>query len=70
MASSRFPGSILKALSLDFGGFWDHFFEILNLVAEEMLELISDLKPKLRSSRFQLEFQSILVEVQNGFKQF
>ena len=39
-------GSLLEATGLDFEGFWGNF-EILDLLAEEMLELISNLKLKL-----------------------
>ena len=35
-------------------GFWDHFFEILDLLAEEMLELISNLKLKLFLLKFKM----------------
>ena len=55
MASWRAPGSILEAPGLDFGGFWDHFFEIWGLLARKMQELIANLKPKLRDSSLELE---------------
>ena len=54
MASWRAPGSILEAPSLDFGGFGDHLFEILSLLAGEMLELISNFELKLRNSSLKL----------------
>ena len=56
MASWRAPGSILEPPRLHLGGFWAHFFEILGFWGGEMLELISNLKLKLRSSSFELEF--------------
>ena len=40
MSSWRAPGSILEAPGLDFGGFWDPFFEIWGLLARKMQELI------------------------------
>ena len=55
MASWRPLGSILEAPGLDFGGFWDHFFEIWGLWARKMQELISNLKLKLRNSSLELE---------------
>ena len=61
MASWRAPGSILEAPDsifetprLDFGGFWNDFFEISGFLAAEMLELISNLKLKLRGSSWEL----------------
>ena len=55
MVSWRALGSILEAPGLDFGGFWDHFFEIWGLLARKMQELISNLKLKLRNSSLELE---------------
>ena len=55
MTSWRAPGSILEAPGLDFGGFWDHFFEFGGLLARKMQELIANLKPKLRDSSLELE---------------
>ena len=54
MASWEAPGSILEAPRLDFGGFGDHFFEILGLLAGEMLELISNFELELRNSSLKL----------------
>ena len=58
--SWRAPGSILEAPGLDFGGFWDHFFEIWGLLARKMQELIANLKPKLRDSSLELELNQTL----------
>ena len=50
----RAPGSLLEATGFNFGGFSDNFFEILDLLAEEMLELISNLKLKLFLLQFKM----------------
>ena len=60
MASWRPLGSILEAPGLDFGGFWDHFFEIWGLLARNMQELISNLKLKLRNSSLELKLAILL----------
>ena len=60
MASWRAPGSILEALGLDFGGFWDHFFELWGLLPRKMQELIANLKPKLGNSSLELELPVLL----------
>ena len=44
----------MEASGLDFGGFGDHFFEILGSLAGEMLELISNFELKLRNSSLKL----------------
>ena len=49
-------GCHLGLILLRFWRVLGSFFEILDLLAEEMLELISNLKLKLRSSSFELEF--------------
>ena len=45
---------ILEGLGWILAGSWDHFFEILDLLAEEMLELISNLKLKLFLLKFKM----------------
>ena len=45
----------MEAPGLDFGGFWDHFFEIWGLWARKMQELSCNLKLKLRNSSLELE---------------
>ena len=50
----RLLGATWAWFCFDFGGFWDHFFEILDLLAEEMLELISNLKLKLFLLQFKM----------------
>ena len=53
IASWRALGSILEAPGLDFGGFWEHFFEIWGLWARKSrknyasLELILNFKDLL-----------------------
>ena len=59
MASWRAPGSILEAPGLDFGRLWNDFFEILGLLAGNMLELISNLKLKLRNSSLKLSLAAL-----------
>ena len=50
----RLLGATWAWFCFDFGGFWDNFFEILDLLAEEMLELISNLKLKLLQLQFKM----------------
>ena len=54
------PSSILEAPGLDFGGFWDRFFEIWGLLARKMQELIANLEPTLRDSSLELELPVLL----------
>ena len=56
MASWRPPGSILEAPGLDFGVFWDQFFDILALCAGEGQELISNSNLKLCKYGLELTF--------------
>ena len=44
------PDSISEAPGLGFGGSWDEFFEILDVLARKLQELISNLPLQLRSS--------------------
>ena len=53
----------MEAPGLDFGGFWDHFFEIRGLLARKMQELIANLKPKLRDSSLELELPVLQIDV-------
>ena len=45
----------MEAPGLDLGGSGNQFFEILNLLARKLQELISNLKLKLRNSSLELE---------------
>ena len=45
---------ILEGLGWILEGFWDHFFEILDLLAEDILELISNLKLQLFLLNFKM----------------
>ena len=55
MASWRPQKSVLEAPGIDLGGSGNQFFEILNLLARKLQELISNLKLKLRNSSLELE---------------